>query len=223
MRIVSINVGLPRAVRWRGRTVMTAIYKQPIAGAVRVAPHNLAGDRQADPRVHGGRDKAVYAYAAEHYDHWRVELPDVEMGWGMFGENLTVAGLDETRVHVGDRFQAGTAELVATEPRLPCFKLGIRFGSQKMVRRFAASGRCGVYFAVARAGVVAAGDRLEPMTQDPAAVTIRELFEIDLAAEIEPARLERALASAGLPERWRERLRLRLDELAAGGERRPPG
>jgi MOSC domain-containing protein YiiM len=130
----------------------------------------------------------------------------------MFGENLTVAGLDETRVHVGDRFRAGTAELIATEPRLPCFKLGLRFKRATIVRRFAASGRCGVYFAVARAGLLAPGDPLELLAHDAQAVSIHELFEIALAGAVAPARLERALASAGLPERWRVRLQRRLRE-----------
>ena len=143
MRIVSVNVGLPRAVTWRGKTVTTAIFKEPVAGRVALRSLNLDGDRQADLTVHGGREKAVYAYPVEHYRYWRTELADAALPYGAFGENLTTEGLREHAVHVGDRFRVGSAELLLTQPRLPCYKLGIRFGRADMVKRFLASGRTG--------------------------------------------------------------------------------
>ena len=143
MDILTVNVGLPRDVPWRGRTIRTGIYKEPVAGRVAVRTLNLEGGRQADLTVHGGPSKAVYAYPSEHYTRWAEELPGRERPWGMFGENLTTRGLDETRVCIGDRFGVGTAELMVTEPRTPCYMLGIRFGWQGILGRLLASRRSG--------------------------------------------------------------------------------
>ncbi|HSC71578.1 MAG TPA: MOSC domain-containing protein, partial [Candidatus Methylomirabilis sp.] len=128
MRLVSVNVGLPREVAAKGKRVRTGIFKEPVDGRVLLRTLNLEGDRQADLTVHGGPSKAVYAYPSEHYQYWRKELPDMHLPWGMFGENFTTEGLLEGQVHVGDRFRIGSAELMVTEPRLPCYKLGVRFG-----------------------------------------------------------------------------------------------
>src|SRR5215813_1019994 len=127
MKLVSICVGRPQELQWRGRSVRTSIFKTPVSGRVRVARENLAGDEQSDLSVHGGKDKAVYGYPAEHYAFWQRELPDFELPWGSFGENFTTEGLLEDEVCVGDRFRVGTAELVVTQPRMPCYKLGVRF------------------------------------------------------------------------------------------------
>src|SRR5690349_3355803 len=128
MRILSVNVGMPREVEVDGQTVTTGIFKEPVAGRVAVRRHNLDGDRQADLTVHGGKDKAVYAYPSEHYDFWKQELPEMNLPFGMFGENLTTTGLFEKEVHIGDTFKVGTAILQVTQPRLPCYKLAIKFG-----------------------------------------------------------------------------------------------
>ena len=141
MNIASLNVGLPREVIWHDTRVLTGIYKQPVSGRVALRILNLDGDRQADLTVHGGKDKAVYCYALEHYDYWKRELPGRDLSMGIFGENFTTQGLSETEVHLGDRFSIGSAEFIVTQPRLPCYKLGIRFQSDDMVRRFLASGR----------------------------------------------------------------------------------
>jgi MOSC domain-containing protein YiiM len=154
MKVVSINVGLPREVEWHGKIVRTSIFKEPVAGRVRVERLNVEGDRQSDLTVHGGADKAVYAYPAEHYPFWREELPGVDFPWGAFGENFTTEGLIEDGVHIGDQLTAGSAQFVVTQPRMPCFKLGIRFGRPDMVKRFLRSGRTGFYLAVAREGDV---------------------------------------------------------------------
>ena len=161
MKIISVNVGRPRLVEWRGHMITTSIWKEPVEGRVRVARENLAGDQQSDLTVHGGEDKAVYVYPSEHYAYWREQLPDMELPWGAFGENLTTEGLLEENVMIGDRLRAGSAEFAVRQPRLPCFKLGIRFGSERMIARFLRSGRSGFYLAVVREGEIGAGDAIE--------------------------------------------------------------
>ena len=161
MKLLSICVGLPREVEWRGRTVLTSIFKAPVAGQVHVGKLNLEGDQQTDLSVHGGVDKAVYVYPSEHYSFWRAELPGMDLPWGAFGENFTTEGLLEAELNVGDRFRIGEAELMVTEPRMPCYKLGIKFGRTDIIRRFLQSHRTGFYFAVPKEGVVTAGDEFE--------------------------------------------------------------
>jgi MOSC domain-containing protein YiiM len=164
MKVVSLNLGLPQTVQWKGKAVSTGIFKASVSGRIALRPLNFDGDRQADLSVHGGPDKAVYVYPAEHYAYWRRELPDMALPWGMFGENLTTEGLqEEDALQVGDRFRIGSAEVVVTQPRLPCFKLGLRFGRDDIVRRFLASGRTGFYFRVVGEGDVAAGDPIASM------------------------------------------------------------
>jgi MOSC domain-containing protein YiiM len=160
MQIVSIQVGLPRTVQWRGELIETAIFKSPVAGRVRVGRLNLDGDRQADLTVHGGADKAVYVYPSEHYAWWKEELPGVALPWGSFGENFTTEGVLETSTRVGDVLRAGSAEFVVTQPRMPCYKLNVRFGRPDMVKRFLRGGRPGLYLAVLREGDVGAGDAM---------------------------------------------------------------
>jgi MOSC domain-containing protein YiiM len=172
MKLVSVSVGRPREVEWDGKTIRTSIFKAPVAGRVRVRRLNIEGDEQSDLEVHGGTDKAVYAYPSEHYAFWRKELPGVELPWGVFGENLTTEGLLEDRVHIGDRFRAGSAEFVVTDPRMPCYKLAIRFGRADMVKRFMKSGRTGFYLAVLNEGDIGAGDAIEPSGHDQHRVSI---------------------------------------------------
>jgi len=155
MKLVAVSVGRPRDVVWRGKSVRTSIWKSPVTGKVRVGTLNLAGDEQADLSVHGGADKAVYVYPSEHYTYWRKELPGVELPWGAFGENFTSEGLFEAEVQIGDRLRVGTAEFVVTQPRLPCFKLGIRFNRPDLVKEFFRSRRTGFYVSVVREGTSA--------------------------------------------------------------------
>ena len=157
MKIVSVNVGQPRKVIWRDQEVVTGIFKSPVEGPVMLRRLNLDGDRQADLENHGGRSKAVYAYPAEHYDAWRQELPELDLSWGAFGENLTVEGLKEEEACLGDHFRFGQATLMVTQPRFPCYKLGLRLGRDDMVKRFLQSNRSGVYFS--RAGRGLCGER----------------------------------------------------------------
>ena len=218
MKVVSVNVGLTREVLWHGHSVTTGIFKEPVAGRVALRELNLDGDRQADLSVHGGKYKAVYSYPLEHYGYWRKELPGHELPMGMFGENFTTDGLLEESVHLGDRFSVGSAEVVVTQPRLPCYKLGIRFQSDDMVRRFLASGRTGFYVAVTREGEVEAGDEIKVISRDENAVPVSEITRLYVAKRYDDrdvASLRRALRVATLPESWKGYLRVRLERTKA--------
>lgn len=164
-RLVAVSVGRPREVEWDGEMVLTSIFKDPVPGRVQVSKLGLQGDQQSDLEVHGGEDKAVYAYPSEHYAFWREQLPGVPLPWGVFGENLTVEGLLESGVHIGDRFRMGSAEFTVTEPRMPCYKLALRFGRPDIVKRFLKSGRTGFYLAVLKEGEIGAGDAIESLGQ----------------------------------------------------------
>jgi MOSC domain-containing protein YiiM len=164
MKVISVNVGLPRTVAWKGQVVTTGIFKAPVDGRVPVRTLNLDGDRQADLSVHGGPNKAIYAYPSEHYDFWRSELPGMELPWGMFGENFTTEGLLEQAVNIGDQFRLGSAVAMVTQPRVPCYKLAAKFGREDIIKRFLASGRSGFYLKVVQEGEVGAGDRIELMS-----------------------------------------------------------
>jgi MOSC domain-containing protein YiiM len=178
MKLISVCVGLPREVRWKGKSVTTGIFKQPINGRVMLRTLNLDGDRQADLTVHRGVEKAVYAYPMEHYAYWRQELPDEDLPWGAFGENLTIEGLSETQVNIGDRFRIGTAIVMVTQPRFPCFKLNLKFGRDDMVKRFLKSRLSGIYFSVVLEGEVCVGDEIELVSRDENNVTVADIVQI---------------------------------------------
>lgn len=209
-RMLSINVGLPREVRWREQTVKTSIFKAPVSGRIPVHRLNLAGDRQSDLTVHGGVHKAVYVYPSEHYEYWRGELPDAELGWGAFGENFTSRGLLEDTTHIGDRLGIGTAEFSVTQPRMPCFKLSIRFGRADMVKRFLRSGRSGFYLSVSKEGEVEAGDPIRILSRDENAVSVMDIVGLYTADDANQDLLRRASEVTALPEEWRVYLRKRL-------------
>lgn len=212
MKVVSINVGLPREVRWNGKTVLTSIFKAPVEGAVKLGRLNLEGDRQSDLEVHGGADKAVYVYPAEHYAFWRGELPGANLPWGAFGENFTTEGLLEDAVHIGDRFRIGSAELAVTQPRMPCFKLGIRFGRPDIVKRFLRSGRTGFYLAVTREGEVKAGDAVASIARHELAISVAEITGLYTGDAANQDLLRKASGLSALPESWRDYFRKRLWE-----------
>lgn len=215
MKVVSVNVGLPREVMWHGRTVTTGIYKEPVEGRVALRTLNLKGDQQADLSVHGGKDKAVYCYPIEHYAYWKKELPGRDLPLGMFGENFTTDGLLEDSVHLGDRFSVGSGEVVVTQPRMPCYKLGVRFGSDDIVKRFLASGRSGFYVVVTREGEVGAGDDIKLISRDENAVPVAAITHLYIAkryGDDDVALLRRALRVAALPESWKDYFRERLQK-----------
>jgi MOSC domain-containing protein YiiM len=215
MRVLSVNVGLPREVIWRGKTVTIGIYKEPVAGRVAIRALNLEGDRQADLRVHGGRDKAVYAYPSEFYELWSRERPELDFGPGTFGENLTTEGLLDGDVSVGDRFRVGTAELVVTQPRLPCFKLGIKMGRDEFVTEFLERGLYGFYLAVVREGEVEAGDPIVELSRDPRGVTVTEIARLFARDRDDIEGAQRAGDLDVLPESWRDYFRKRVYGRAA--------
>ncbi|MBI4290949.1 MAG: MOSC domain-containing protein [Betaproteobacteria bacterium] len=210
MKLVSINVGRPREVAWRGKTARTSIFKDPVTGPVQVQKLNLAGDEQADLSVHGGADKAVYAYPAEHYAYWREQIPELDLPWGAFGENLTTEGLSEAALRIGDRLSIGSAEFLVTQPRLPCFKLGIRFGRQDMVKRFLRSGRTGFYLAVLKEGVISPGDPIALAAESQPSLAVADIARLYTADAAEQELLRRASEIAALPESWHEYFRNRL-------------
>ena len=203
MRLLSLNVGLPRQVRFQGELVTTGIFKEPVQGSVKLRKLNLEGDKQADLKVHGGVDKAVYAYAGEHYDYWRQELPDMSLPWGMFGENFTTQGMFEESVNIGDQFKVGTANLIATQPRMPCYKLGVKFGSMDMIKRFLASGLTGVYFKVMKEGELEQGDEIKLIKKDENSVTIKDIVRIYTIDKDDIQTIERAIKIKDLPNGWR--------------------
>jgi MOSC domain-containing protein YiiM len=215
MRVVSVNVGRPRIVRWKGRDVTTGIFKEPVDGRVAVRRLNIDGDRQADLAVHGGVAKAVYAYPLEHYACWQEDLGE-KLPFGAFGENLTVEGLPlEHEVAIGDRFRVGSAELVVTQPRLPCYKLGLRFGRENMIRRFLLSGRTGYYLAVTTEGEVGAGDAVETAARHPARIPVAEITRVYASDRDDLATVERLIALDALPNDWRRHFAKRLTALGA--------
>jgi MOSC domain-containing protein YiiM len=204
MKIISVNIGLPREVDWNGRTVRTGIFKQPVKDRVMLRSLNLDGDGQADLTVHGGLEKAVYVYPFEHYDYWQSELPETELTLGNFGENFTTTGLREEELNIGDRFGIGTVKLMVTQPRLPCYKLGIRFGRADMVKRFLASRRTGFYFSVLQEGEVGTGDTLELVSRDDNNITVADITQMYTHEQTNPELLHRAAQLAALPESWRD-------------------
>src|SRR5258708_25287589 len=223
MQLISVNIGLPREVLWHGRPVVTGIFKEPVKGRTVLRKLNLDGDRQADLTVHGGEYKAVYCYPVAHYEYWRKELRGRELPMGMFGENFTVdfredGGSPEDSIHIGDRFLVGSAEVFVTQPRLPCYKLGVRFQMDDMVKRFLASGHTGFYLAVIREGEVGAGDEMKALARDPNAVPISEITRLYVAkrySDDDASSVKRALQVAALPESWKEYFRERLQHMNA--------
>ena len=217
-KIISVNVGLPRTVMSNGDPVSTGIFKEPVAGRVVLRTLNLDGDRQADLSVHGGPSKAVYAYPSEHYDYWTHEFPEMKLPWGMFGENFTTAGLLETELNVGDKFRVGSTIVMATEPRMPCYKLGIRFGRSDIIKRFLASERTGFYFAVLQEGEVGVGDPMELIEKSQDSLRLSDITALYTREKHNVGLLRRAIKVATLPESWKDYFRQRLAKLTGSSK-----
>lgn len=217
MKLISLNVALPRIVEHNGEPVATGIFKEAVRSPIMLRQLNLDGDRQADLSVHGGPSKAVYAYPAEHYDYWRRELPDMDLPYGMFGENFTTEGMIEDSVHVGDRFRIGKAELMITEPRLPCYKLGIKFGRADIIKRFLQSRRTGFYFAVLKEGELAGGDAIELIERESNQIAISEITRLYAFEKNDLEALRRVVELPTLSESWREYFDARIQKLEAVG------
>jgi MOSC domain-containing protein YiiM len=218
MRVVSVNVGLPVEVLWEGKRVKTGIFKEPREGTIVLYRLNLDGDRQADLSVHGGEEKAVYVYPLEHYSFWSAEYPELDMPWGMFGENLTTEGIVEKSVNIGDQFRIGSAEVAVTQPRLPCFKLGIRFGRKNILKRFLASSRSGWYFKVLQEGEISAGCEMERTHRQENSMSIAEILNLYVSGDKSPQRLQHALQIEPLSEAWKKHFRGVIERLGVTRE-----
>ena len=202
-KILSINVSLPEEIDFEGQKVTTGIFKKPIEGRIMLRTLNLDGDKQADLTVHGGPDKAVYAYPIEHYEFWRKVYPDMEMPNGMFGENFTIEGLMESEVSVGDAFEIGSSKVIATQPRMPCYKLGVKFGRMDVLKKFLASGRSGIYFKVLEEGEVGAGDSIVRIKNDTNRVGIGDIVRLYASDREDIKTMLRAVKVEALPEGWK--------------------
>lgn len=212
IRLLSVNVGQPKLVMRNGEPVSTGIFKEPVEGRVRLRTLNLDGDRQADLSVHGGPSKAVYAYPSEHYVFWKKELPEMELPWGMFGENFTTVGLHEDELNIGDQLKVGSAVVMVTEPRMPCYKLGIRFGRSDIIKRFLTSGRSGFYLAVLKEGEVGPGDEMEFVKSSARSVSVSDVTRLYVREKRNAQLLRRAIESEALPESWKDYFRRQLKE-----------
>jgi MOSC domain-containing protein YiiM len=210
-----VNVGLPREVSWQGKLVTTGIFKEPVNAPVMLRTLNLDGDQQADLTVHGGVDKAVYAYPSEHYHYWRAELPGVDLAWGMFGENFTTEGLLEEAVYIGDRFRVEETEVMVTEPRMPCYKLGIKFGRADIIKRFLASRRTGFYFAVVREGMVGTGDAIKLIGREQQEISVADVTRLYAFEKHDVKSLRRAIEVEALPQSWKGYFQHQLEKQTA--------
>ena len=209
MQLISVNVGMPREVPWNGITISTGIYKSPVAGEVAVSKLNLTGDRQADLTVHGGPEKAIYAYPGEHYGYWRDEFPAMPLTWGYFGENLTTTGLRVDEVYIGDVLKIGSATLTVTQPRLPCYKLALRFGRDDIIKRFLASRRTGFYLSVVEEGALRSSAEIEIVERNPEKVRVLDIINLFLGMPQDNEVLARAMKVDALPNDWKLELEAR--------------
>jgi MOSC domain-containing protein YiiM len=214
MKLLSVNVGRPRAVMQDGDAVLTGIFKDPVKGRVTLRTLNLDGDGQADLSVHGGPTKAVYVYPSEHYDYWKRELPGMELRWGMFGENFTTVGLLESQLNIGDKFHVGSATVTVTEPRMPCYKLGIKFGRPDIVKKFLASERTGFYFRVLEEGEVGADDGIRLIERNNDGLRVSDVTSLYTHEKANLGLLRRAIKVEALPESWKSYFQHRLAKLA---------
>jgi MOSC domain-containing protein YiiM len=212
--VQSVNVGLPREVLWKGRKVLTGIFKEPVTGHVALRRVNLQGDEQADLTVHGGPTKAVYVYPADYYSFWREQFPEMELPWGMFGENLTIWGLRDNAVYIGDQLQVGSALLVVTEQRMPCYKLALKFGRDDVLKLFFRSGFSGFYCAVLQEGDVAAEDPVRVLHRDEHAVSVMDITRLEGEGYYDLDLLRRAIAEEALSQDWRDGFSKRLERFS---------
>jgi MOSC domain-containing protein YiiM len=213
MKLISVNVGLPREIEVNGKIVRTSIWKDPVHGRIRVSSLNLDGDQQSDLTVHGGIDKAAYLYPSEHYAYWRAELPGMALPWGVFGENFSAEGILEDQIRIGDRLRIGSAELIVTQPRLPCYKLGIRFNRPEIVKLFLRSKRTGLYLRVLREGDVGEGDEISFIEKQETGITITDIVSLYSTDAHNQELLRRAIQVPALPQSWKEFFRKRLPDL----------
>ena len=212
MRLISVNVSLPRDIPYHGNTVSTGIFKEPVGRRVSLWRLNLEGDGQADRNVHGGINKAVYAYPLEHYEYWSRELGRTDFACGQFGENFTVSGMLEDAVRIGEVFRVGSALVEVTQPRAPCFKLGIRMGLESFPKSFLSSGRTGFYMKVLEEGEVGAGDRFERVAVEEDGLSVRDVWRLAVRDKQDLEGARKALRLGSLAPEWRGRLEKRFED-----------
>ena len=206
MEVIATNLAQPTTVEWRGKSITTGIFKKPVKGPIHLQKEIVEADTIADRAVHGGVDKACYLFATEQYDYWKEFYPDLDWDWGMFGENLSISGLDEDRVHIGDVYKIGTAEVEVSQPREPCFKLGIRFGNQAVLKQFIDRAYPGTYVRILREGAVRPGDKLILLKKGNTPISVRGLFRLFYERDKDDKLLAYAINNTALPERKRLKL-----------------
>lgn len=211
--IKSVNIGLPKTMKWQGKDITTSIFKTPVSGPVRIIGHNMEGDRQADTKVHGGRYKAVYGYPIEHYTFWEKKLGCAPLIDGSFGENLTTEGLDEHRVFVGNVYEIGSALLQVSQARTPCYKLNVKFGIDHMQDLFIKAQKPGFYFSVIREGSMEKGSTIRLVEEDTNQVNVVDAFRLYVGLSTDRHLLEKTIKVAGLSEKWREKFLMKLNKL----------
>ena len=215
MELVSVNTSVLLNIKYGETTVSTGIFKTSVAGPVFVGSHNLDGDTQADLKNHGRKSKAVYGFSADHYSYWSKTLNRPDIKPGTFGENLTISGFEESRIHIGDDLRVGDCILQVSQPRVPCFKLGLALDNNELPRLFVKYGATGVYFRVIKEGMVKAGDTVQIIRSEPSAVSIKSLFDAYFNDRSEAAIsvIEQASRVSQLSEEWKKKLPSRLHSL----------
>lgn len=211
MKVISTNLGKPTPIVWNGQETTTGIFKYPVDHPITLETESVANDNISDRRVHGGVHKACYLFSAEQYPYWKTKYPHLDWDWGMFGENLTVEGLDEAKLVIGDVYSLGSALVRISQPREPCFKLGIRFDDQNILKDFIDHGYPGTYVQVLKVGDVAVGDALELVESSKNRLTTQEFYKLLFTRKKDPSLLELAVSNEALPERKRDRLRKFLE------------
>ena len=206
MKVTSTNLGEPTKINWNGKQTLTGIYKYPVDQPIYLDTEDVQGDTVVDRKYHGGIYKACYLFSADHYDYWKAKYPQLEWDWGMFGENLTIQGLDESQLRIGSTYRLGTALVQISQPREPCYKLGIRFGDQEILKQFIDHGRPGTYIRVLEPGTVSKGDSMELVTASESPLTIAQFYELLFAKEKDQHVLQQALHNEALPMEKREKL-----------------
>ncbi|MGB5172394.1 MOSC domain-containing protein [Eudoraea sp.] len=207
MRVISTNIGPLTKVNWHGKEIVTGIFKKPIDEPLMLQTDSVANDSIADPRVHGGQYKACYLFSSKYYNYWKRKYPHLEWGWGMFGENLTIEHLEERELRIGDIYEIGTALIQITQPREPCFKLGIRFGTQEILKEFIAHGHPGTYVKVLKKGIVKKGDPLILKEKSKSPLTIQDFYRLLFEEKKNKDHLALAIANPCIPEKKRNRLK----------------
>ena len=206
MKVLATNIGRKKLVPWRGREISTGIFKSPVEQPLDLGKEIVHSDVIADRKVHGGIDKACYLFSAEHYPYWKELYPELDWNWGMFGENLTIEGMNEKDIQIGDVYEVGTALVEVSQPREPCYKLGIRFGSQQILKQFIDHAYPGTYVRVLREGQVRTGDDLKLVSRPEISISVKDLFGLFYARSKDTDLVERAIASNALPEKKRIKL-----------------